>query len=1044
MLSSYWGRLLPGVGHGLASLLCVALAWTGPASAQFLPAPPALLNSSGASDALADEDAQPDISTDGSGNWIAVWSSTLDLEGVAGTDADILVARSTDNGTTWTPPALLNSTGTTDGATDQDELPVIQSDGNTTWIAAWNSTHDLGGTAGTDSDIFYARSTDAGVTWSPVALLNSTGTVDAAASDDRPHLAADGAGNWIAVWVSELDLGGTVGTDADIFVARSNTDGATWSAPTLLNDTATVDGASADQRPRIATDRAGNWVVVWDSRYDLAGAGIDADIFTARSTDNGASWSAAEVLSNTAAGDTAVADIRPQIATDQNGVWIVAWDSELDLDSLTAADTDILWSRSLNNGASWSLTDSLNTTADTDGTATDIRVRLVTDTLGRWAALWESTFDLGGLTGTDTDIFAARSENNGDIWSNPFPLNLSAASDGAAEDLRVAVAADAAGAWVAAWESDFDLGGLIGTDVDLLTTAVILDLTPPTADSIEVAGFLVGGTLNFSVTFNEDVEGFDDASDLVVAHNGTANTGVSISGGPQQYTVAIEGLSGEGSFTLAVSTESDVQNLAELPLASSVTSAPISIDTIGPEATSIATVGAVPTGFDSANFTVTFSEDVLGFDDAADLVVVHTGTSSSDIQITGGPAAYTVSLLGLQGDGTFTLAVSTASGITDLTNNPIAASVTSDPVAITITEPLESCPPDTLAGQRPAFPVVNMSSLLLSDEAVPFYRYETFEGVTEPIGVVRWWGAGVAPSFNNCSRSPQQYRIDFYDTLTGPVGEPVASHTVTATRVNTGASYSAYTLYRYEAELPVPVTLAEGRFGIAGVGDEDCRFGWYSSDRGDDGHERLDAQSQFAGAIDDLSFAFRPVGAEVEGEGEEEGEGEDLYPPLEECAAEAMVGQRPLGLTHPDAGVYGSDVFVADARYERFSGASEPIGGLRWWGTTINTDNSANCSRSPDRFAIAFYEDNAFSPGNIVLEQTLTVREFDTGIDLGNRSIYRYEVELPTPINLAVGWVRIIGVEVSTCSFYWYRSDQGDDGHVRSPGFVGSKGPAVI
>jgi hypothetical protein len=45
------------------------------------------------------------------------------------------------------------------------------------WIAAWQSREDLND-AGTDSDIFVSRSTDDGVSWSTSQALNSNATTD--------------------------------------------------------------------------------------------------------------------------------------------------------------------------------------------------------------------------------------------------------------------------------------------------------------------------------------------------------------------------------------------------------------------------------------------------------------------------------------------------------------------------------------------------------------------------------------------------------------------------------------------------------------------------------------------------------------------------------------------------------------------------------------------------------------------------------------------------------------------------------------------------
>ena len=44
-------------------------------------------------------------------------------------------------------------------------------------------------------------------------------------------------------------------------------------------------------------------------------------------------------------------------------------------------------------------------------------------------AVWTSVDDLGGTIGTDIDILVSRSTNNGASWTAPAPLNTNAASD---------------------------------------------------------------------------------------------------------------------------------------------------------------------------------------------------------------------------------------------------------------------------------------------------------------------------------------------------------------------------------------------------------------------------------------------------------------------------------------------------------------------------------------------------------------------------------------------------------------------------------------
>jgi lipid-binding SYLF domain-containing protein len=189
-----------------------------------------------------------------------VWHSEDSLGDTIGTDRDILVARSTDDGVTWTAPAALNTNAASEGG--DDAWPQLTTDEQGTWVAVWRSPNSLGGTIGTDDDILVARSTDDGVTWTAPAALNTNAGSDAG-YDVVPQLTTDGRGTWVAVWHSEDSLGGTIGTDWDILVARSTDDGVTWTAPAALNTNAGGDAAD-DTIPQLTTDGEGAWVAVWE------------------------------------------------------------------------------------------------------------------------------------------------------------------------------------------------------------------------------------------------------------------------------------------------------------------------------------------------------------------------------------------------------------------------------------------------------------------------------------------------------------------------------------------------------------------------------------------------------------------------------------------------------------------------------------------------------------------------------------------------------------------------------------------------------------
>ncbi len=77
------------------------------------------LNSNAISD-LGD-DTNPQIATDGEGQWVVVWESGESLGEGIGTDSDILVTYSDDNGDTWANSIPLNSNA--NGDTNDDTGP---------------------------------------------------------------------------------------------------------------------------------------------------------------------------------------------------------------------------------------------------------------------------------------------------------------------------------------------------------------------------------------------------------------------------------------------------------------------------------------------------------------------------------------------------------------------------------------------------------------------------------------------------------------------------------------------------------------------------------------------------------------------------------------------------------------------------------------------------------------------------------------------------------------------------------------------------------
>ena len=446
-------RLLIFASITIGALLADGLSGGGAKATTPTPAP---LNSNAASD--SGDDLAPQVTSDGAGNWVAVWYSSEDLGGVIGSDFDILVSRSSNNGDAWTAPAALNTNAAMDSGSDA--FPQVSTDGAGTWIAVWQSNDTLGGTIGSDFDILVSHSTNNGSTWAAPSPLNTNAETDAR-DDLAPQLANDGAGNWVVVWHSNEDLGGTIGTDFDILVSRSSNNGSTWTPPVPLNTNADVD-SGGDAFPQVTTDGLENWVAVWHSTDSLGGTiGTDADILVARSINKGTTWTAPSAL-NTNAGTDSGGDFSPQVSTDGLGGWVAVWQSTDSLGGTIGTDFDILLAKSSDNGGTWTAPAPLHSNAATD-TGVDLGPQVTADGAGNWVALWRSNEDIGGTNGTDFDILTSRSADNAASWSPPLPMNTTAASD-TVDDLDPQTTTDEAGNWVTIWV------GRVGTDNDIMFT----------------------------------------------------------------------------------------------------------------------------------------------------------------------------------------------------------------------------------------------------------------------------------------------------------------------------------------------------------------------------------------------------------------------------------------------------------------------------------------------------------------------------------------------------------------------------------------------
>lgn len=242
---------------------------------------------------------------------VAVDHANPNLIHVVWTDAraapagtDIFYANSTDGGLSFNPSQRVNN----DGAGGPEQVqPAIEVAPNADAYAIWT---DARGGAASGRDIYFSKSANRGATWNPNIRVNDDST-SLNVPQQEPTMAVDSGGTIYAAWTDSRNAN----TGSDIYASRSTNAGSSFTSSVKVNDDVTPAGQVT---PSIAT-AAGTVEVAWTDTRTVGSTSWD--VFAASSPD-GLTWS-----SNVRVNDDSLSAFQavPAVGVDASRDVFVAW-----------------------------------------------------------------------------------------------------------------------------------------------------------------------------------------------------------------------------------------------------------------------------------------------------------------------------------------------------------------------------------------------------------------------------------------------------------------------------------------------------------------------------------------------------------------------------------------------------------------------------------------------------------------------------------------------------------------------------------------------
>ncbi len=259
-----------------------------------------------------------------------------------------------------------------------------------------------------------------------------------------------------------------------------------------------------------------------------------------------------------------------------------------------------------------------------------------------------------------------------------------------------------------------DLAGNGNTASTSTDNTVTYDTTKPTVIINQSGGQsdpTNASPIMFTVLFDEPVADFATGD---VTLSGTAGaTTATVSGSGQSYTVAVSGMTGDGTVIATIAADKAHDAAGNGNTSSTSTDNTVTYDATRPTVTINQKTGqADPTNASPINFTVVFSEPAADF--ATGDVTLSGTANATTAAVSGGPTTYNVAVSGMAGSGTVIASVAANVAHDAATNGNLASTSTDNTVTYDADPPVVS---NVTVSPNPTNGTVNVSATATVDDA---------------------------------------------------------------------------------------------------------------------------------------------------------------------------------------------------------------------------------------------------------------------------------------------------------------------------------------